>query len=191
MLSPRFSYFAVGQQPSKRTSAWHAARLHHRCRLLRGSEASCERFGSLLHAHWHDQEEVAPSVAVSRAHLQSAHVACLGSSRDEVLVTQVAQTLLNAKVNPLRQNSADLAQITERLEVLQESGRQHEMDSEFQTLLGKGLAGGPNSSKALRKARAEHRAQSLPSTLPPELQAVVDQSDMASKWSGVDALIFQ
>ena len=191
MLSLRFPFFSVGPQPSQRTSAWHASRLHHRCRLLRGSEASCERFGSLLHAHWNDQEEVAPSIAVSRAHLQSAHVACLGSARDEVLVTQVARTLLNAKVNPLRRNSATLAQITEHLEALQESGRQHEMDSEFQALLGQGLTNGPNSSKALRHACAEHRAQSLPSTLPPDLKDVVEKSDVASNWCGVDLLLFQ
>ena len=166
--------FCMWPSPSKRTSAWHALRLHHRCRLLRGSEASCERIGSFLHSNWNDQEEVAPSVAVSRAHL----IGCLGSERDQALVEQVAQVLRHANLNPMRQNSSDLAQIMEHHLILKESGRLYEVDGEFKSFLGTDVDM-PSSSSALRKSCAQHRASSIPSSLPPELLHVVTGSPTA------------
>ena len=172
----RFQYFSCGIEPSKRTSCWHAVRVHHRTRLLRGSEASCERFGSLLHQGWSDQEEASPAVAVSKAHLLSAHVRCLGSDRDTVLVHQVEKLLEDSHVNPLRKNSFEAAQMQEHQQVLEESGRMPEIDREFKSMLDLGLADCPGSSHDRRKMCAEHRASSLPTTLPPELMAVVESS---------------
>ena len=51
-------FFAIGARPSARTSAWHAVRIHHRCRLLRGPEAVWERLGSLALVSHFDWQQV-------------------------------------------------------------------------------------------------------------------------------------
>ncbi|CAK9071481.1 unnamed protein product [Durusdinium trenchii] len=163
-------FFAIGDRPSKRTSAWHSVRVHHRSRLLRGAEAICEHLGSLAHFSWQSQREEAPALAMSRVHLLQADVRCLGSVRDEVVIQESAKILLSANLNPLRKNNQQLGQIQGRNKNSQESGRMHEFESADLSLPQ------PSSASNLRKRTSEFRAESLPSTLPAELKAVVDKS---------------
>ena len=74
---------------------WAAARLHHRCRLLMAPDAACEGIGSLMRLSWSSRRgsgDVAGRIADNVA-LASANCKCVGSSRDEALVTAVVDTL--------------------------------------------------------------------------------------------------
>lgn len=163
-------YFAIGEAPSKRTSAWHSVRVHHRCRLLRGPEAICEHLGSLAHFTWQSQRDEAPALAMSRVHLLQADVRCLGSFRDEMVIQESAKVFLSCNMNPLRKNSNLLQQIQGRNELSHKSGRLQEFDS-TDLCLPK-----PSSASNLRKKSSGFRAESLPSRLPPELQPIVEKS---------------
>ena len=163
-------FFAIGDAPSKRTSAWHSVRVHHRSRLLRGPEAVCEHLGSLAHFTWQSQREEAPALAMSRVHLLQADVRCLGSVRDEVVIQESAKLLLSAHLNPLRKNKQQLGQIQRRNKTSEESGRLQKFESADMSLPQ------PSSASNLRKRTSEFRAESLPSTLPAELQAIVEKS---------------
>ena len=155
-------YFAVGSEPMKRASAWHAVRLHHRCRLLRGAEAVCEQLGSLAHCHWQDQRDEAPGVAMARAHLLQGGIRCLGSARDEMVVHHTGRLLLECGLNPLRQNaSAEVAQVKQQLRALEESGRKGRFPEDV------------IDPSTLREDVRQFRAKSLPSELPPELKSMV------------------
>lgn len=50
--------------------AWHAARVHHACRVLDPPEAPCEHVGSLLHAGWNPAQGLAPRPLVDAALLK-------------------------------------------------------------------------------------------------------------------------
>lgn len=163
-------FFALGDAPSKRTSAWHSVRVHHRCRLLRGPEAVCEHLGSLAHFTWQSQRDEAPALAMSRVHLLQADVRCLGSFRDEIVIQESAKLFLSCNMNPLRKNKKELQQIQGRLDAGQKSGRLHEFDSEDLCLPK------PSSASNLRTRSSGFRAESLPSRLPQELQPIVEKS---------------
>ena len=73
---------------------WHAARVHHRCRMLFPSDSACERVGSLLRLFWEPRAgEASPSSLVDKVFLHQAGVDCLGSPRDEMLISEVARLL--------------------------------------------------------------------------------------------------
>jgi hypothetical protein len=90
----KHSWFSTPHS-SSRQQCWGASRLHHRCRLLMAPDAACEGIGSLMRLFWSSRRvsgEVAGRIADNVA-LASANCKCVGSSRDEALVTAVVDTL--------------------------------------------------------------------------------------------------
>ncbi len=72
---------------------WHAVRLHHRCRCFGSVESCCERYGSLLHSLFDAGQHLSPGQLVARLHLREGQLCCLGSSRDEQIVQEIATVL--------------------------------------------------------------------------------------------------
>jgi len=86
-------WFHVGM-PGTGMVAWHAGRVHHRCRLLFPPDTSCEGTGSHLRLAWDTRQGQASPVYVSdRAFLMQAGVQCVGGERDELLVREVCRLL--------------------------------------------------------------------------------------------------
>ena len=89
------SWFSVGcrgdvhdaDRHGRQVVCWHAARLHHRCRLLSLPDAACESLGSQLRWLWDQRAgSVSPTVFADKLHLAAAGVSCLGAGRDETIV---------------------------------------------------------------------------------------------------------
>ena len=59
----------VGKYRSKEIG-WHAARIHHHCRLLDPPEQPCEHVGSLLHGAWNPSQNYAPQPLIDQALLK-------------------------------------------------------------------------------------------------------------------------
>ena len=81
----------------------------HRARLMRGPEAACERWGSLLHALWDSVAGWQPHRIVSRLFIREAGLACEGRESDEAVVHEIASSLvsvhgLNPFTCPFRQS---------------------------------------------------------------------------------------
>ncbi len=76
---------------------WHVARLHHRCRHLRGVEAACERWGSLLHSLWDEVAGLGPARLASRLLLRESGLLCQGSPVDEAFVGEIARVLVQVQ----------------------------------------------------------------------------------------------
>eukprot|EP00439_Symbiodinium_sp_Y106_P054581 s2898_g7.t1 len=162
------SFFAQGSlEVTARASAWHAVRLHHRARVLRGPESSCERLGSIAHQQWDSQQNLAPASIMARVHLMSAGLKCLGTERDCLIVNQVASLMLSAKRSALHARP-EVAQIREHRELMAESTSGQ--DLQLYAAEGYLVPGGLTSVAAIRVETSASLAKSLPSTLPPVLQ---------------------
>lgn len=70
-------------------SAWAAARVHHRCRLLIAPDACCEAVGSMVRNQWNPKRGLTPVQVADGVFLSQAGVSCVGSHRDEALVDAV------------------------------------------------------------------------------------------------------
>ena len=100
----QFAWFSIGGDCGE-GCAWHAARVHHRCRFLIVPEAPCESLGSLLRLAW-DPQRVAgesPANMMWRLLLAQAHAQCVGRAHDETVITQTMQVLHYTKVSILTQ----------------------------------------------------------------------------------------
>ena len=78
-------------QAAHARSAWAAARVHHRCRLLIAPDACCEAVGSLVRSQWNPKRGLTPTQVADSVFLQQAGVSCVGSPRDEALVEAVVR----------------------------------------------------------------------------------------------------
>lgn len=86
-----FPWLSVGDG---RICTWHAARVHHRCRLLFPPDSPCERMGSFMRVAWDQRQGRASPVYVSdRLFLMQAGIACLGGDRDELIVRETCRLL--------------------------------------------------------------------------------------------------
>ena len=88
-------YFSRGGVDGARL-AWHAARLHHRCRTMGPPEACCERVGSLMKWVWGKNNRLSVSTLMDIVGLIAADVRCSGTDRDEALCRAVAEAFLDA-----------------------------------------------------------------------------------------------
>ena len=57
---------------------WHAAMIHHRCKMLTICDSACERYFSLLHSIFDEDRSLAPHRMANRLLLREASVSCLG-----------------------------------------------------------------------------------------------------------------
>ena len=125
---------------NRRTLTWHAARLHHRCRLLFAPDACCESIGSLIRRHWVPERGLSPGEVADGVFLAQAHVSCVGGARDESLVDAVVQTLAQTSRYQARSaRTGELAPfiIEEQKSALEASGR---LPGSFLPMLPKELA---------------------------------------------------
>ena len=76
------------------SSAWHAARVHHQCRLMGVPEAACERVGSTMKMVWNKNQPASVSTLMDIALLATAGVTCVGTQLDEELCNTVAETMV-------------------------------------------------------------------------------------------------
>ena len=74
-------------------SAWHAARVHHQCRLMGVPEAACERVGSTMKMLWNKNQSTSVSTLMDTTLLATAGVTCAGTQLDEELCCTVAQAM--------------------------------------------------------------------------------------------------
>ena len=72
---------------------WHAVRIHHRCRHLRGIETVCEKWGSLLHTLYNDVAGLGPARMAVRLFLRESGLRCQGSQTDEHFVAELARVI--------------------------------------------------------------------------------------------------
>ena len=106
-------YFARG--PSQQSeSAWHMARLHHRCRSFGAAEAYCERIGSYMKKVWLANPRQNAASFMNSVYLQAAGLACVGSERDEAVVREVADTMMSLGRAPFPRGRLD-AKIAPRI----------------------------------------------------------------------------
>ena len=85
---------------------WHAAMIHHRCKMLTICDSACERYFSLLHSIFDEDRSLAPHRMANRLLLREASVSCLGGARDEALIDQLAEILMNQfGKKPLKRDS--------------------------------------------------------------------------------------
>ena len=98
---PYFSRDGPGQQGALGGSAWHAVRVHHRCRPTGSPEAFGERVGSLTHQLHQASRNVDPGSLMDTVLLREAGVSCIGSARDEAICVEVADMLFEIGTRPL------------------------------------------------------------------------------------------
>ena len=86
---------------------WHPAMIHHRCKMLTICDSACERYYfSLLHSIFDEDRSLAPHRMANRLLLREASVSCLGGARDEALIDQLAEILMNQfGKKPLKRDS--------------------------------------------------------------------------------------
>ena len=85
---------------------WHAVRVFHRSRMMRGPESSCERWGSLMHCLWDSVAGWGPHRIVSRLFIRESGLQ--GSVRDEAVVHEIALALRDRHgMDPYTKGSED------------------------------------------------------------------------------------
>ena len=83
-----------------REHCWHVVRLVHRMRLLRGQEACCERWGSLLHQLWDASSHWNAGTVAGRLQLREAGLA-QNTRSTEAVVQHIVTHLTNVhNMNP-------------------------------------------------------------------------------------------
>ena len=170
------TWFAIGGEGGH-TAAWHACRVHHRCRLLFAPDSPCERMGSLLRLLWDQRSSSAyPSYSTDRLLLAQAGVQCAGGARGEMIIEEVAALWRKMSKRMVARAGVATAQVTDRHASLQASGR-----AQGSLPLGDREALAPEAVGDLdgaggRKRRAffqDRARESKPVTLPQLLEATV------------------
>ena len=72
---------------------WHAARVLHRVRLLRGPESACERRGSLLHQLWNAVQGLEPQRLAARLFIREGGLTGSGAPEEEPVIEEIEQAL--------------------------------------------------------------------------------------------------
>ena len=72
---------------------YHACEVHHFSRLLHPSEAACERWGSLLHQLFDDEQNLQPWRMANRLFLRESGLQFIGDPRDEEFLSTVVGLL--------------------------------------------------------------------------------------------------
>ncbi len=167
-------YFSCGASREYR-SAWHAVRLHHRCRLLYAPEATCERMGSYMHYQFRGWKggTLSPAVLVGRVMLMQAHVRCVGSSRDELLVAELVHIMRHVLHHKAFMQHDGPRPAVQQIEdancMMRESGREV---VDYWDVVDRGLVRPPEYDAALlssesRAMRATENENACASRLPP------------------------
>ena len=116
-LDLRFSAPGAGNR-----HAWHAVRLHHRMRHVRGVEAACERWGSMLHTLWDDIAGMRAGRLTTRLLLRESGLRCIGSVEDEAFVEELARILVDIQGKSIYRKRGRDQGPSYALRVLAESG---------------------------------------------------------------------
>jgi hypothetical protein len=189
-------WFALGSGGS-RSCAWHAARVHHRCRNLFPPDAPCESVGSILRLLW-DQRQGSASTSFwrDRALLSAAGVRCMGGDRDEMIVEEVVTVLkLTSKYKVTGSSASRTAWVARNVYRPCEGNRSSRSRTQW---LPKGARDPlcPSEMVELEKGGAakrqkfvDTRAQSSKAhTLPGSLATAVDQSWVGTHGDGMQPL---
>lgn len=164
----RQKWFVTGSSPAPDQSTWHVMRIFHRCRLLKGQEQACERIGSLAHAMWDPSQSLTPSPMSDRITLLQGQVLCLGSQRDNFIISQTARVMMASGRNPVHQSQrrgGDLAQIKSKLKKSQRHCSQVLEATKIPTFSG---------PRALAQSRRQRMVEGLPSEMPEGLRTFVE-----------------
>ncbi|OLQ04571.1 hypothetical protein AK812_SmicGene12336 [Symbiodinium microadriaticum] len=89
----------------KTTHAWHIAFLLCLCVSTQSASSSCERIGSFLHNLEEGESRISAARIADRLRLKVAGVEAIGGERDELLVSNIVETISSSK-SPLIQKSA-------------------------------------------------------------------------------------
>ena len=161
--------------------------------MLLPQESPCERLGSYMSSLWSQHQGLGAAPLCDRVFLTQAHVRCLGSTRDEFVIREVAFLMSQMRKRRflptrLRTRGGDaggaaphvhgrrLQQIEDADAQLRESGRLAHGAEEDQRLprddAGELIARGHGNARALR---AERLRAGCPSALPATLAAALQR----------------
>jgi hypothetical protein len=182
-------WFALGNGS---TCAWHAARVHHRCRNLFPPDAPCESVGSILRLLW-DQRQGTAHTAFwrDRALLSSAGVRCVGGDRDEMIVEEVVEVLkLTSKYAVTGRSASGTDWLPRRAGSRSSQSRTQWLpQGERDALRPSELLALENAGAVKRRRFVDTRAQSSrPRDLPPSLVKAIDQARIGVHGAGVQPL---
>ncbi len=148
---------------------WHAARVHHRCRLLAVPTAACERLGSFLHQQWDAMQGTPATMLADRVLLVDGKVACVGAPRDEAIILAVCQQLPEFST---QREYAPVRQVQQLCETVEKSGREPCAQSVECARI---------PTAELRLTRRQHLRQGVPSSLPVALEEAVAAADRGGR----------
>ena len=90
----------------KVTHCWHSAVLLCMCLSTQSASSSCERIGSLLHNLEDGESRISAGRIADRLRLKVAGVEAIGGARDELLISNIVETLSSFNKDPLIQKAA-------------------------------------------------------------------------------------
>ena len=184
-------WFALGSS-GPRSCAWHAARVHHRCRNLFPPDAPCESVGIILRLLWDQRQGTAhTSFWRDRALLSAAGVRCVGGDRDEMIVEEVVAVLkLTSKYTVTGRSASGTEWLPRRAGSRSSQSRTQWLpQGERDALRPSELLALENAGAVKRRRFVDTRAQSSrPRDLPPSLVKAIDQARIGVHGAGVQPL---
>ena len=90
----------------KVTHCWHIAVLLCMSLSTQSASSSCERIGSLLHNLEDGESRISAGRIADRLRLKVAGVEAIGGARDELLISNIVETLSSFNKDPLIQKAA-------------------------------------------------------------------------------------
>ena len=96
----------TSMKSGKVTHCWHIAVLLCMCLSTQSASSSCERIGSLLHNLEDGESRISAGRIADRLRLKVAGVEAIGGARDELLISNIVETLSSFNKDPLIQKAA-------------------------------------------------------------------------------------
>ena len=96
----------TSMKSGKVTHCWRIAVLLCMCLSTQSASSSCERMGSLLHNLEDGESRISAGRIADRLRLKVAGVEAIGGARDELLISNIVETLSSFNKDPLIQKAA-------------------------------------------------------------------------------------
>ena len=172
-----------GRTPGS-SHVWHAARIHNFCRPMGSPEAICERVGSHMHQQWTATRHIDSGTLMDEVLLRDAQVTCLGSSRDERIVRDVAECMHHLGRRPLVTEASKQARLRQGAAASSSGGRRRRRVGEEVEASSSDESGGGSrwllddwpDSAILRRALSARLEKAVPDVSESSVAAALTQS---------------